>query len=1658
MHDDLGFWQAQEKNLGEGLTTPHTLADFARAQRKERAESAALDTAGNELLRRAALVRWFDEEIYSAALAVDVAGAPPFAAFITRAEVDFASSRDSTYAIRESFREEQLNRWRKDPSALQSFSSRLVQFYENRKSPVDVFAHLIFADPAKALTEFQRLYVEADRSFDLAQCDTLLRVLRNRGDQRGLELTNALNNREQYFRSRSLFADDWLRTAHFLARPAVTQRFEAFFRDGTKWIFRLYAAGGAGKTAYLRWLIARYCVPELSYGSTRIPVARVDLDFVHLPAVAVAPWLLLLPLAEQLNLQLPYAPFFSLLGSWSTWLPALKRPVNRERATPLPAFDQSREQEMISAFTSSLGYEKAVVVLDTLEEAVLHHPESVATLLAGLSRIRANCPGLKLVLSGRYDPFLRVGLGARVRSLKPFSEVLKLPPWDRAECWNYLTGIRKLRAAMPFDSFVRPARGNPFKVALFADLVDPQRAFTKAELRELRRVEVEYLVERVIERIPESDCPLRWLLRYVVTPRQLTEEFVEQVLAPHLQRAMTASGPEAPDRPGENLPKGAELLRKRRPWAACAMPFSTSVEWAALLRYAGPSSWITISDGLPRPQPELLSPMRYLLQEQPIFADIHRDAAAYFERLAKIEGKDWTEMMCEAIYHQFQCLGSDAGEYWKNWLRQRQAQDVAARRKLAECLLSADFLDDRNQPLPHRKTGTILSPKTLAEALLELAALDVRESFYATEAKGEGGLLKRSAKRLAAVRALEKKHGFQIDFNGRRTLVEVAVDAQSDLAGALRMLDTALAGTIEDAYRPVLLVQRGNQLLKRGDTAGAEQNFLQAAARARVQAEPLIPLWRLEAVIGQSAFSRDDLETAAQHYQAALAAANRSKISEENMGRLVATLTEIDRSSANWSRAAERLKEVEDATGLSFPGLRSQLFLDQNAPAEALRFMLESKKPDHRIEGLAAALNGQLTLAANLLERAWKSSSARDPSVAAQVRFEQISLLVHEVRDYRTAQTLLSHLRDLGDYQINGALLLLELQVRTEKREAAAEGWKRLRLSSKGLGHRIWARVLATGLALELAPRAEFEEMLDVLAAVRPESARLPMLKPFLSFQGKPPLAVAARRFDEILSVPAEAPDFVSRTLLLAEALRYWGDRDRAAAMLEDALRFVGENGILGRKVISALVRLGTVTGEQQILDYGRGLLKVESELAILARVEVAEYFIERSRFDLAAIMLTKPPHEESQFAMRYFFARASVVQAAGETEEAYRFRGKAIETAHRLGIPMRVTPQAPKHAPDLPDLFDPEHGLELSFAEPRRLKVRFQPASVPAIDGELVLGALQAPGKSSMSDPMALYSERQSYPQVAAQLAELLKHMLDQGDIFANGLDLRLELGEDDELAAIPWEWALREPFRHVYRSLKARDITQERLQWFVTRLGKLGAAPAPVNAQEIESVERQLGVFADGWRGVETRRNLNAERNEGVVAIVKLSTEEEREQKIGSGTFSISMEDLYTSRGIRFEIWDPRRLTPEAIQSAFQSVQLLHICLPLTELNGLLQLGSADSTAGSGLSASFLYVLNPERPRPLVLLDPPMPARREFQAQQLVWRNVFARQLFERYSVEAVIAAGLAEDTATYYRGVLANIAGRSSAGELVRYLNINHPESSAALYAFDPAIPMF
>ncbi len=1659
------------------------LALLQEEARREQAERQK-DTVGNELLRRAALLRWLDAELYGGPLARNLPDgkAPSFEEFSGRPEMEEAAGQPGAFLVRDAERMRQIERWRSEIPALRQFSQDLVTYFEARKSPLDVFTHQIFADPDKAVGQFRDLYAAADAQFDLAECDTLLRILRNRGDLRGGALTSALNEREQYFRSRSLFADEWLRTARFLELPDATRDFEKFFRDAGKWLLRLFAAGGGGKTAYLRWLIARYCVPEQGPSATRIPVARIDLDFVHVPALAAAPWLLLIPLAEQLNRQLPHTYFQNFLLSRRSYAPLLQRPVSRDAAVSLPSFDETRRTEAVNDFISAVGSEPVLVVLDTFEELLVHHTDAVPDLVSDLARIHAQCSNFKVIISGRQDlftwrdPVTDEGAAPVKDNPEPQSSVLTIEPWNRAQCWEYLTVTRELHPAMPFEKFPELGGGNPFKLSLFADLVGKGNAFTAADVAELRRVEVTYLVLRVIERIPESQCPLRWLLRYAVVPRQLTRRFVEGVLADQLQRAMTAADPAQVDAPEQNLPKGAEIVGTRRPWSRCTAPFDTARDWPALLRYAGSANWITMGKKEPRLQPEVVTPMRYLLQEQPVYWDIHREAVKYFEKAA--EGDAWADMMCEAVYHQFQFAGSQAVTYWEECLEQPSAEDPEARRKLADLLLSGDFRDENHQPLPHAKTGKIIDGETIAKALLELAALDAREAAVSGGAK----LLDQASGRLARVAAMERQQGFALKDDGRRALVEAAVTARSNAPKALETVDRALASKDVQAYRGPLLFLRGNIQQKQGDRDAAEKAFREAEKESAGIAA-LIPRWQIQSRLGRLAYERDDLAAAREEYAKALGPDELKALSDRDLRNLATTVIELDRSCANWSAGNKRLRDLEAAAGRRMPDLlvklRGQLLLDGHRPELVA---VEQAPFDIRLRGLALGMLGDFNNASRLLEQYWTSTSVTEPGAATQARFEQIQLILRDCRDYRRSRSLLSNLRDLGDYAIRGELLMLELDVRTGHREQAAGRWRNLRDAWSKAGPRQQARGLATALALELEPRSEFDRLLGILAQVQPAGARMTLLGPFELFQGQPPVTTGvSRRFQQTFPAPHSGePDFVGQALLLAEALRFVGDRNSAAGMLKDALKSVTpaspgarpEQVPLRRRIITGLLRLDAILDDGDLKDYAARAADLGGrwpEFAAIAGVELAEWWTKRNELDLAGSVLSREPRSASQYAMRYQAARAVLEQAKGNYEAAQGLQAQAMNAASALGIPfdLKLPPRPSSDEgisrPGQPNAGagpPPDHQLDLFTPQPGLMQVEFRPSGGSPMMGTYDMRRLTLFDRIEASDWNAVYQSLRDRNELSRQLKELIPIALENAVKERQGVDLRIAFSSGDKLAALPWEWASLGPFRFVYRGARGVDPTTARWQSFSRWMRGLGLAiplpggPDPKSVSLIEAAERQQNALVDGWSGPETRRRLLASRPLPPVALIKLSQEEERFEKTSYGSAAISVESYYYDRRIPFETYDPRYLRPEHLEKIAMQFALVHVCLPISELNGLLQI-MVPNPEIPGLSPAFLRRSNPDAPRPVVILDPPLPPREQFWAQQLVWRNLFALHLFEESPVEAVIAAGLAPDPAAYLDSLLSAIGERRPAGEFAGRLKGTY--AGAVVYAWDPDLPL-
>ena len=118
-----------------------------------------------------------------------------------------------------------------------------------------------------------------------------------------------------------------------------------------------------------------------------------------------------------------------------------------------------------------------------------------------------------LILSGRHPlqdhyPDVKAALGATVLE-EP------VQPFDRDESKVYLMRNRGLKDQLPgFEVAITRSKGSPFKLALYADVLTVNPRISKEELDRRGDIDVLYLVERVLKRIP--DFTMRWVLRYGV--------------------------------------------------------------------------------------------------------------------------------------------------------------------------------------------------------------------------------------------------------------------------------------------------------------------------------------------------------------------------------------------------------------------------------------------------------------------------------------------------------------------------------------------------------------------------------------------------------------------------------------------------------------------------------------------------------------------------------------------------------------------------------------------------------------------------------------------------------------------------------------------------------------------------------------------------------------------------------------------------------------------------------------------------------------------------------------------------------------------------------------------------------------------------------------
>ncbi|MBL8213661.1 MAG: hypothetical protein JNK87_23280, partial [Bryobacterales bacterium] len=490
------------------------------------------------LWARLALLVTFDQVIYQETIR-EFPTAPSFSSLTTSGMVRSFDVERGEFALTAAKRAdalaEQAASARED---LAGFAQRIVASLDPAvpSNRWNILAASLVAQPQQAAALFTDLYNAADESFDLAECSRLIDVLSARVVLLNDNLNSLWKNAEAYYRSRSLFVTDYYRSATYLKRsartnaegestPPVEAQFESFWSSPQTWLLNVYGKGGSGKTMFVRWLIARRCLPRRN-NQPPIAVARVDFDDVDLDSFDRFPELLLGPIMTQLSTQLPGRPFQTEASKFQQYAAYLKRGTR-----PSEQSDNTIRLNMnaaVSGLQSELGNHAVLVVLDTCEEPLIHRKAAFERMLAIFAQVHSTCPGVRLLVSGRYR-LNEKGL----TSHQSITAAVEVPPFSIPESRRYLVQNRGMKQGALVNAIAARGGGNPFVLSLFAELVaESPKEWTAKAVREAPSADLIYLLERVILRIPHP--AVRWLVRYAAIPRLLTRDFAEKVIGPWL--------------------------------------------------------------------------------------------------------------------------------------------------------------------------------------------------------------------------------------------------------------------------------------------------------------------------------------------------------------------------------------------------------------------------------------------------------------------------------------------------------------------------------------------------------------------------------------------------------------------------------------------------------------------------------------------------------------------------------------------------------------------------------------------------------------------------------------------------------------------------------------------------------------------------------------------------------------------------------------------------------------------------------------------------------------------------------------------------------------------------------------------------------------------
>lgn len=924
--------------------------------------------AEREMLKRCATVRSFDKRLFNEVLRDGIESDDPEALTFERIAahriVEHIPRTKGLYQVKEEVRQDYFKAWWESdgrapatpreeiPRALRALSERLVTYYEDMRGEGDLdrLYHLIAVDRTAARNLLNKLYRDADAEFNRARCRDILNLLEARRAILDAELSERRDYYALYFKARSFWVNEYYQSDQYFERKYLRNHFELFLRDSSRWMMHLHASGGMGKTMFIRWLIARRCVPE----PARFPCALIDFDNSQHDPVRYAhePWLLVLALMTQLNEQIEKHPFYEFITELQ----------ERERHLTRDQHNQRKLREDLERFADILLDSKldrpVFIIFDTLEEAVSRRSAGVRMLIDQMAVLHAKYPPLRLILSGRDHLAQKLPSFGKRFHKEMVDVTLRALSDDESRGYlkRRLKGHSGTVRGERVEAILKKSLGDPFKLAFFSDLlVEPDHKVTPSQIMETDDPALAFLLKKVVDRI--EDKHVRWLLRYGAVMRELNPPIIKKVLAPYLRHA--GAGRTDLDDPNADLPAWLQDESRYRLSRDASQPdggFDLGRAWESLYRHAGEYPWILPGDrpGTLRFHPDVADPLRRALKGTAVLAHLHRDAIRYYEWMAAKEPRDWCRWTREAIYHNFQLRGAEAGDYWREKMaNERLADDPASRLELSRELTGGDYLRARGQPLTSFSGVKMIDEVTLAQAYFESARAVAEIAEATRQLNTQSDLWREMCADFESADLILRKLPEPVVAPAQLALMRCKIYAgQGKYADALQLVNDALAAGANPRDMFALKVEQADLLARLEARDEAAKSYEEALTT--ISEMPKAASGLMIRVLQKSAFNYlhiddfvnaervlvDALERVGSQGDNRVALELRRNLADLylRMGDCARALdyAEVGAAGANWARRAEE-NPHEFIELFRLQMTRGRIFLSLKDPLEALR-------------------------------------------------------------------------------------------------------------------------------------------------------------------------------------------------------------------------------------------------------------------------------------------------------------------------------------------------------------------------------------------------------------------------------------------------------------------------------------------------------------------------------------------------------------------------------------------------------------------------------------------------------------------------------------------------------------------------------------------------